>query len=111
MPAGSMRNQPLGGENPCTVRFIPQRTARRPLDSTVAVGFNTRRFPAGISPALLRGAHMMKKLLLALCAFSFLAAVQAKAEDKPAPDKKEAKKGKKKGKKKKDADKPADAPK
>jgi hypothetical protein len=46
----------------------------------------------------------MKKLLLALTAFAFLASAQVWADDKPA-DATKAEKKKKKGKKKKDAEK------
>jgi hypothetical protein len=45
----------------------------------------------------------MKKLLLALTAFAFLASAQVWADDKPADATKAEKKAKKKAKKKKDA--------
>ena len=85
----------------------------RSLDTLPIVRFKTIS-PAGIPPAFPE--VDMKKLLLALAAFAFLATAQAKADDtKPADTKadtktdakKPAKKSKKSSKKK--ADKPADA--
>src|SRR5207244_12063098 len=84
---------------------VIRRTDCRPLDSTSALGFNNPTIPAGISPA--KGAHM-KKFLIALSAFAFLATAQAWADDKPATEAgakvdATAKKAKKKAKKAKTA--------
>jgi Ni/Co efflux regulator RcnB len=52
----------------------------------------------------------MKKLLLALAAFAFLAAAQVKADDPPKAEKKMKKKGKKGKKAKADMEKKTDTP-